>query len=45
MSLADGGRAARIAIDEADVGASGRELQDALAAPAPKGILGKFRRS
>ena len=24
---------------------SGRELQDALAAPAPKGILGKFRRS
>jgi len=35
VSLADGGRAARIAIDEADVGASGRELQDVLSTACP----------
>jgi membrane associated rhomboid family serine protease len=35
VSLADGGGAARRAIDEADVGASGRELQDVLATACP----------
>jgi rhomboid family protein len=35
VSLADGGQAARTAIDEAGVGASGRELQDVLSTACP----------